>query len=287
MKIISADERLQNRAGIKGILLGPAGIGKTSLLHTLDPATTLFVNAEAGELSVQDWPGDMVRLRTWSEARNLAVLVGGPNPGYAEADVYGPGHYQAAKDILGGLDKYETVFIDSITEASRLCFAWSRVQPEAMSEKTGKPDTRGAYGLLGREMVEWLKQFQHAPRVNVWLVGLLNAVKDDFGRISNVMQIEGSKTALEAPGITDQLISMVQMQPEEGAPYRAFVCHAVNPWGYPAKDRSGRLDLIEEPHLGRLMSKITGPKKPASERLSFHTPSPDADAPTTQQEQVQ
>jgi hypothetical protein len=100
------------------------------------------------------------------------------------------------------------------------------------------------------------------------------------------MQIEGSKTALEAPGITDQLISMVQMQPEEGAPYRAFVCQAVNPWGYPAKDRSGRLDLIEEPHLGRLMSKITGPKKPASERLSFHTPTPDASAPTSQQEQV-
>ncbi|EPR09780.1 hypothetical protein M527_06535 [Sphingobium indicum IP26] len=281
MKIISADERLANKAGIKGIILGPAGIGKTSLLHTLDPATTLFVNAEAGELSVQDWPGDMVKLRTWTEARNLAAIVGGANPAYGDDAVYGPGHFQAATEAFGegALDKYKTVFIDSITEVSRLCFTWCRVQPEAFSEKTGKPDTRGAYGLLGREMVEWLKQFQHAPKRNVWLVGLLNEVKDDFGRIQHVMQIEGSKTALEAPGITDQVISMVQMQTEEGASYRAFVAQAVNPWSYPAKDRSGRLEMIEEPHLGRLMEKISGPKKPASERLSFHTPTPDAGTP--------
>lgn len=273
MKIITADQRLANKAGIKGIIVGPAGIGKTSLLYTLDPATTLFVNAEAGELSVQEWGGDMVRLRTWQDARNLAAVLGGPNPAYADTEIYSLAHYNAACSELGAeaFAKYETIFIDSITEVSRLCFAWAKQQPESFSEKTGKPDTRGTYGLLGREMVGWLKQFQHAPRVNVWLVGLLNEVKDDFGRISHVMQIEGSKTALEAPGITDQVISMVQMTPEEGAPYRAFVTHAVNPWGYPAKDRSGRLDLIEEPHLGRLMEKISAPAKPAADRLNYHT----------------
>lgn len=273
MQIITADQRLANKAGIKGIIVGPAGIGKTSLLYTLDPATTLFVNAEAGELSVQEWGGDMVRLRTWQDARNLAAVLGGPNPAYADTEIYSLAHYNAACSELGAeaFAKYETIFIDSITEVSRLCFAWAKQQPESFSEKTGKPDTRGTYGLLGREMVGWLKQFQHAPRVNVWLVGLLNEVKDDFGRISHVMQIEGSKTALEAPGITDQVISMVQMTPEEGAPYRAFVTHAVNPWGYPAKDRSGRLDLIEEPHLGRLMEKISAPAKPAADRLNYHT----------------
>jgi hypothetical protein len=269
-KIITADERLAQKAGIKGIIVGKAGIGKTSLLYTLDPLTTLFVNAEAGELSVQDWGGDMVRLRTWPDARNLAAAVGGGNPALDDAEPYSIAHAEA---IRGEMDftKYETVFIDSITEVSRICFGWAQKQPEAFSEKTGKPDTRGAYGLMGREMVNWLKQFQHAPRVNVWLVGLLNEVKDDFGRVSFVMQVEGSKTALEAPGITDQVITMTQFTPEEGAPYRAFVTHAVNQWGFPAKDRSGRLDLIEEPHLGKLMAKISGPAKSAAERLTYHT----------------
>jgi len=273
MKIISADQRLNQRAGIKGIIVGPAGIGKTSLLYTLDPEKTLFVNAEAGELSVQEWPGDMVRLRSWPDARNLAAMVGGPNPAYADDEIYSVAHYNAAVAELGAeaFDKYDTIFIDSITELSRVCFTWAKQQPESFSEKNGKPDTRGTYGLLGREMVNWLKQFQHCPRHNVWLVGLLNAVKDDFGRISHVMQVEGAKTALEAPGITDQVISMVTIQPEEGEPYRAFVTQSVNPWGYPAKDRSGRLDMIEEPHLGRLMEKISQPAKPAAERLSYET----------------
>lgn len=273
MKIISATERLAQKAGIKGIIVGPAGIGKTSLLYTLDPDKTLFVNAEAGELSVQEWSGDMIRLRTWTDARNLAAVVGGANPAYAPDESYSQAHYEAAAAALGtnAFDKYDTVFIDSITEVSRLCFAWSKQQPESFSERTGKPDTRGTYGLLGREMVGWLKQFQHCPRHNIWLVGLLNEVKDDFGRISHVMQVEGAKTGLEAPGITDQVISMVQVTPEEGQPYRAFVTQAVNPWGYPAKDRSGRLDLIEEPHLGKLMAKISLPAKPASERLSYET----------------
>ena len=267
-KIITADERLAQKAGIKGIIVGPAGIGKTSLLYSLDPKTTLFVNAEAGELSVQQWGGDMVRLRTWPDARNIAAAIGGPNPAYAPEENYSEAHYESSRQ--DGFDKYETIFIDSITEVSRICFAWCQKQPECFN-KNGEKDTRGAYGLLGREMVAWLKQFQHAPRVNVWLVGLLNEVKDDFGRINHVMQVEGSKTALEAPGITDQVVSMVQFTPEEGEPYRAFVTHAVNPWGYPAKDRSGRLDLIEKPHLGELMDKINAPAKPAADRLDYHT----------------
>ncbi len=273
MKIISATERLAQKAGIKGIIVGPAGIGKTSLLYTLDPDKTLFVNAEAGELSVQEWPGDMLRLRAWPEARNIAAAVGGPNPAYAPDETYSEAHYNAAVAELGegSFDKYDTIFIDSITEVSRVCFSWTKQQPDSFSERTGKPDIRGTYGLLGREMVAWLKQFQHCPRHNIWLVGLLNDVKDDFGRISHVMQVEGAKTAMEAPGITDQVISMVQLTPEEGQPYRAFITQAVNEWGYPAKDRSGRLDPIEEPHLGRLMKKISGPAKSADERLTYHT----------------
>lgn len=272
MKIISADERLKQKTGIKGIIIGPAGIGKTSLLFTLNPETTLFVNAEAGELSVQEWGGDMVRLRTWPDARNLAAVIGGANPAYAAEETYSEAHTAAAKlSLETDFSKYETIFIDSITEVSRICFTWAKQQPDSFN-KNGDPDTRGTYGLLGREMVGWLKQFQHCPKHNIWLVGLLNEVKDDFGRTNHVMQVEGSKTALEAPGITDQVISMVQLQPEDGsAPYRAFVTQSINEWGYPAKDRSGRLSLIEEPHLGRLMAKIIEPAKPAAERLNYET----------------
>jgi hypothetical protein len=43
--------------------------------------------------------------------------------------------------------------------------------------------------------------------------------------------------------------------------YRAFCCQQQNPWGYPAKDRSGRLDILEAPDLGALIKKIREGKR--------------------------
>ena len=65
LRIVSADERLAEQRGIKACIFGKSGMGKTSLLWTLPPQTTLFADLEAGDLAVNDWPGATVRLRTW------------------------------------------------------------------------------------------------------------------------------------------------------------------------------------------------------------------------------
>src|SRR3546814_8636470 len=72
-----------------------------------------------------------------------------------------------------------------------MSFAWSKRQPEAYSEKTGKPDTRGAYGLHGQEMVTWLTQLQHIPEKSVVVVGILDVTYDDFKRPVYEPQIDG------------------------------------------------------------------------------------------------
>ena len=284
LPIISADQRLAEPRGIKGTIFGKSGIGKTSLLWTLDPATTLFIDLEAGDLAIEGWPGDSVRPRTWAECRDFAVFIGGPNPALRDDQVYSEAHFAAVCERFGdpaSLDRYHTVFIDSITVAGRLCFQWCKGQPEAFSEKTGKPDVRGAYGLHGREMIAWLTHLQHTRAKNVWFVGILDEKLDDFNRRIFQPQIDGSKTGLELPGIVDEVLTMAEIKDESGVPYRAFVCQTINPWNFPAKDRSGRLDLIEEPHLSRLMAKIRGPVKPASERLAYRSPPPAATAATS------
>ena len=279
LPIITADQRMAEHRGIKGVIFGPSGIGKTSLLWTLLHSTTLFFDLEAGDLAIEGLAIDAIRPRTWTECRDFAVFIGGPNPALRADQPYSQAHFEAICEKYGDpavLAKYDTVFIDSITVAGRLCFGWCKGQPEALSEKTGKPDVRGAYGLHGREMIAWLTHLQHTRGKNVWFVGILDQKLDDFNRKIFVPQIDGSKTGLELPGIVDQVITMTDIADEDGAPQRGFVCHTLNPWGFPAKDRSGRLDMVEPPHLGKLMDKIRGPLIPADRRLSYAAPEPQA-----------
>lgn len=280
LPIISADQRLAEKRGIKGCIFGKSGIGKTSLLWTLDAQSTLFFDLEAGDLAIEGWTGDSIRPKTWPECRDFAVFIGGPNPALRDDQVYSQSHYDAVCERFGNpaeLDRYETIFIDSITVAGRLCFQWCKGQPQAFSERSGKPDMRGAYGLHGQEMIAWLTHLQHTRNKNIWFVGILDERIDDYNRKVFSPQIDGSKTGLELPGIVDQVIAMAELKDEDGNPFRAFINHTLNQWGYPAKDRSGRLDAIEEPHLGRLMAKIKSPAVPAPQRLQFTNPAPAQD----------
>ena len=259
MKIISADQRLAERRGVKALIVGPAGVGKTSLLRTLDPAHVLFLDVEAGDLAVQDVPVDTIRLDDWPTARDIACRIGGPNPSFPPTACYSQAHYEAVGGALDNLDKYQTLFVDSITAISRLSFRWAEQQPEAFSDRSGKKDIRGAYGLHAREMINWLHQLQHARGMNVIFVAILEKVTDEFNRAEFQLQMEGSKTGRELPGIVDQIITMQFVDFGDGTPVRSFICTSPNPWAYPAKDRAGRLDQIEQPHLGKLISKLVSP----------------------------
>lgn len=266
LHIVKASDRMKERGGIKAVILGPSGIGKTTLLRTLNPETTLFFDLEAGDLAVEGWQGDAIRPRTWDDCRTLAALISGPNPALRDDQPYSLAHFNHVnKDgDAAAFEKYDTVFIDSITVAGRLCFQWAQGQPEAFSEKTGKPDTRGAYGLHGREMLSWLTQLQHCRSKAVVFVGILEQKEDDYGRSSWVAQIEGSKVGRELPGIVDQVITYQEIMSDDGTKYRGLVCTSPNPWSFPAKDRSGRLDMVERPHLGELFAKIrSGQRKDA------------------------
>lgn len=275
LPIISADQRRAEKRGVKMVLLGKSGIGKTSRLFDLDEATTLYVDTESGDLAVSTWNGDTLRPRTWPEFRDLVVFLAGPNPALPADMPFSQAHFEHVCQSYGDpaqLDQYQTYFCDSITALSRLCFNWSKSQPAAFSERTGKPDSRGAYGLLGQEMITALTHLQHARGKNVVFVAILDEKLDDFNRKLFVPQIEGSKTALELPGIVDEVVTLAELKADDGTAYRAFVSHTVNPWGFPAKDRSGRLDMVEEPHLGRLIAKCAGASISAATSMPIALP---------------
>ena len=107
-------------------------------------------------------------------------------------------------------------------------------------------------------MITALTHLQHVRDKHVIYVAILEEKTDDFNRRYYQLQLEGSKTALELPGVLDEVVTLAVLKADDGATYRGFVTGADNSFGYPSKDRSGRLDPIEEPHLGRLIAKCLG-----------------------------
>jgi hypothetical protein len=271
LRIISADERLSAASNKTSLaVFGPPGIGKTTLLKTLPEDDTVCLDLEAGLKSVQDWKGASMPVRSFADFRDLAVLIGGADPAQDSASWYSASHFEHVRSVHRdtGIEAFlatkSIVFVDSITDLTRQAMLYARQQPEAISERTGKPDVRGAYGLLGREVIQALKHLQHAPGKTVIFVGVLEKVTDEFGAVTWQPQMEGTKAARELPGIVDQVLSMQLFARnaegawvlDEKATERRLVCMAGNPYGLPAKDRSGRLDMTEPPDLGRLLTKI-------------------------------
>jgi hypothetical protein len=269
LRIVTADERLSSAVNKTTLaLFGASGVGKTTQVQTMPAEKAICIDLEAGLKSVQDWRGDSIPVRCFEDAIDLACLVGGVNPAADPTGFFSEGHYQhlaaAHPDLVRLIASKSIVFLDSITDLTRQAMAWAKTRPEAFSEKTGKPDTRGAYGLMAREVIGLLKHLQHAPGKTTIMVGILEKVTDEFGKVTWQPQMEGGKAARELPGIVDQVVTMGlfsregdawRYDPERGTE-RRFVCRAGNSFGLPAKDRSGRLDETEPADLAALLRKI-------------------------------
>ena len=257
MQLLDASARLAEPLHPKILITGPTAIGKTSLLKTLSPeqlSTTALIDLEAGDLPVADLPVTSIRPRTWEDCRNIACALGGPDPARAPAAPYSQAHYDriVADSTLASLQQYSIIFVDSYTEVSRRCRVWCEQQPEAVNAY-GKRDTRAVFGLVGRELIGWTQQVQHSRTRTIVFVGILEKLIDDFGAPSWQVQLEGQIARRQLSGILDVIVAMVWV-PFKDKPRRAFVCQSDT---YPVKDRSGRLQALEEPSLGKLLTKLS------------------------------
>ena len=210
-------------SGVKLLVYGHAGAGKTSLIPTL-PAP-IVLSAEGGLLSIAgaDVPyieiSDMAALReAWDWLAHSAEA-----------------------------QQYQSVALDSISEIAEVVL---------VAEKKAAKDPRQAYGAMQEAMTDIIRAFRDLPGRHVLMTAKLEKQQDEMGKILYSPSMPGNKTGQSLPYFFDEVLALRVEKDSEGVPQRALMCHSDGVWQ--AKDRSGRLDTWETPDLGALINKIGG-----------------------------
>lgn len=217
---------------IKVLVIGIAGIGKTSLIRTIpEGALVIVISAESGLLSVRD------------------LILSGRIQGY---EVYSFDDLREAFLLISRIEVKEGlrpwIVIDSLTELASRCY-------EAMKAKyPSHSDGFKLWQEYNEKMIAMIKTFRDLPDFNVAMTALETCEKDEMNRRYYGVAMSGGQLKERLSSYFDEVFHMTSLKQEDGAERRVFI---TQPWErHPAKDRSGKLDLFEKPDLGYIRDKI-------------------------------
>jgi len=233
IKIQSINESVADN-GIKILVHGPAGSGKTVMCGTAG-AKTLLISAEGGLLALKG----AIDTGLIPEAVNELVDVIEITDLDGLLEAY---HFCKTSDA----DEYDWVMLDSISEIGEVVLE---------NEKAHSKDPRAAYGNLITEMQAILRKFRDLPQKNVLFTCKQQRIVDsDTDRTMYVPSMPGSKLHQAIPYMFDEVFALRVEKDDEGQDYR--ILQTNRDIRYEAKDRSGKLEMWEDPSLFALMKKI-------------------------------
>lgn len=211
-----------HRNGLKIIVFGASGAGKTSLIKTLP--NPVILSAEAGLLSINDSEIPYI------EIRNVADLM--------EA-------YQWAATSAEA-QQFESVALDSISEVAEVVLA---------NEKRKNKDARAAYGELQQTMMDVLRSFRDLNGKHVYMSAKMEKAQDEQGRILYSPSMPGSKLGQQIPYLVDECYALRTEKDQDGVVQRALMTQSDGLWS--VKSRA-KLDAWEAPDLGAIIRKVGG-----------------------------
>jgi hypothetical protein len=211
--------------GVKSLIYGGSGVGKTRLLATA-PSPVIF-SAESGLLSLRQYHLPYAQINTMAELQ--------------EAYSWSIGSHEARQ--------FATIGVDSISEIIEKLLTY---------EKGLTKDPRKAYGAIVEKGVQLCRDFRDIPGKNIVIVAKQEFAKDETtGGMMFQPSLPGQKLGPALPYYFDEVFQVCnfpnQQNPQQ-PPITALRCKRDHQ--NEAKDRSGALDMWEPPDLGRIYAKI-------------------------------
>ena len=224
--------------GVKILVYGNAGLGKTSLCATAPKP--IIISAESGLLSMrQSNIEKMFGVETPGISYDIPVIVITKVEDLAEAYEW---CFHNAK-----ASGFETVCLDSISEIAEVVLNNAKRQVK---------DPRAAYGELNEKLATTIRAFRDLPSLNVYMTAKMAPAADDTGITKSGPSMPGKTMTKEIPYFFDEVFRLDMAKKEDGTFYRYL--QTAPDLLYTAKDRSGTLAPAEHPHLGYLFNKIMG-----------------------------
>ena len=206
--------------GLKVLVYGAAGVGKTTLCATLP--SPIILSAEAGLLSLRHLEVPVIEVSTLEDVEAAYSYLLSPE---AEA--------------------YQWVCLDSISEIAEVVLS---------RERKATKDPRQAYGALAEHMFDLLRAFRDLPR-NIYMSSKMEKTKDEVsGAMLYSPSLPGQRLGQGIGYLFDELFALRVERDPEGQPTRWLQTGSDKQ--YQAKDRSGVLELFEPPDLGAVSAKI-------------------------------
>lgn len=208
-------------SGVKMVVYGPSGGGKTTLIKTLPEPIVL--SAEGGLLSIQDANIPYIEIKSMEDI------------------------HEAYRWLTGSAESssFQSVALDSISEVAEVVLN---------AEKKATKDPRQAYGAMQEQMSDIIRSFRDLPNRNVYMSAKLEKSQDEMGRMLYNPAMPGKALTQGLPYFFDEVLALRVERSEDGVTQRALMTQSDGLWQ--AKDRSGRLDAWEKPDLGDIIKKI-------------------------------
>lgn len=221
MKITTTD--VEGRAhGIKVLVYGAAGVGKTTLCGTAPKP--LIISAEAGLLSLRRQRIPVITVVSAGDLWDAFTWI----------------NQNAKKNGI------ETVCLDSISEI---------VEKVLADTKKKTKDPRAAYGDMATQAIDLVKAFRDLSGFNVVVTAKQATTVDPITNVSRaVPTAPGQQVGPALPYLFDEVFHAATDKDQQGKTYYYLRTRAA--FNADAKDRSGVLDELEYPDLTNIFAKI-------------------------------